>query len=92
MRAGPTSILAVVGALALGIAALSGCAPTGSDSEQVTPDIVAVNPELATLPDIPVVEDIAYGGSAEQPLLLDACLPKRDDDAPAQNTGGAAMG
>ncbi len=85
MRAGPTSILALVGALALGFAALSGCAPTGADSEQVTPEIVAVNPELATLPDIPVVEDIAYGGTAEQPLLLDACLPKREDDAPVQN-------
>ncbi len=98
MRAGPTSILAVVGVLLLGIAVLSGCAPTGADSEQVTPDIVAVNPELATLPDIPVVEDIAYGGTEEQPLLLDACLPKRDDDAPAQNPsggedeGGAAAG
>jgi acetyl esterase/lipase len=89
MRARPTSILAVVGALAIGIAALSGCAPAGSESEQVTPEIVAVNPELATLPDIPVVEDIAYGGTAEAPLLLDACLPQREDDAPAQNAAGA---
>lgn len=92
MRARPTSILAVVGALTLGFVTLSGCAPTGAESDQVTPEIVAVNPELATLPDIPVVEDIAYGGSAEQPLLLDACLPKREDDAPVQNATGADEG
>ena len=89
MRASPTSILAIVGALSLGFAALSGCAPTGSDSDQVTPEIVAVNSELATLPDIPVVEDIAYGGTPEQPLLLDACIPKSEDDDPVQNASGA---
>ena len=89
MRASPTSILALVGVLSIGFAALTGCAPTGADSDQVTPEIVAVNPELATLPDIPVVEDIAYGGTAEQPLLLDACLPKREDEAPVQNASGA---
>ncbi len=88
MRARPTSILALVGALSIGFAALAGCAPTGTQSDQVTPQIVAVNPELATLPDIPVVEDIAYGGTDEQPLLLDACLPKREDDAPVQNADG----
>jgi len=57
-------------------------------ADEVTPEIVAVNPELATLPDIPVVEDIAYGGTEEQPLLLDACLPKEEDEAPVQNAGG----
>jgi acetyl esterase len=88
MRASPTSIIALVGALSIGFAALSGCAPTGTESDEVTPDIVAVNPELATLPDISVVEDLAYGGTAEDPLLLDACLPKREDDAPVQNAGG----
>ena len=88
MRARPTSILAVVCALAIGIAALTGCSPTGIESDEVTPDIVAVNPELATLPDISVVEDLAYGGTADEPLLLDACLPKREDDAPVQNAGG----
>jgi acetyl esterase len=89
MRASPTSILALAGVLSLGFAALTGCAPTGAESDQVTPEIVAVNPELATLPDIPVVEDIAYGGTAEQPLLLDACLPQREDDEPVQNASGA---
>jgi acetyl esterase len=88
MRASPTSIAALVGALSIGIAALTGCSPTGAESEEVTPEIVAVNPELATLPDIPVLEDIAYGGTTEAPLLLDACLPKYDGDAPVQNAGG----
>ena len=88
MRASPTSILALVGALAVGFAVLSGCAPSSTQSDEVTPEIVAVNPELATLPDIPVVQNIVYGGTAESPLLLDACLPKRDDDAPAQNAAG----
>ncbi|MEO5920334.1 MAG: alpha/beta hydrolase, partial [Pseudolysinimonas sp.] len=89
MRARPTSILALACALAIGIAVLAACAETGSASDEVTPEIVAVNPELATLPDIPVVADIVYGGTADQPLLLDACLPKRADDAPVQNASGA---
>jgi acetyl esterase/lipase len=86
------SVLAIAGALSIGIAALTGCAPTGIESEKVAAQIVAVNPELATLPDIPVVEDIAYGGTREDPLLLDACLPKRDDDAPVQNASGVDGG
>jgi acetyl esterase len=88
MRASPTSILALAVALSIGIAALTGCAPAGIASEEVMPEIVAVNPELATLPDIPVVEDLVYGGTAELPLQLDACLPKHDDAAPVQNAGG----
>ena len=87
MRASPTSILALAGALSIGIAALTGCAPSGTASEEVTPEIVAVNPELATLADIPVLEDLVYGGTAEFPLQLDACLPKHDDAAPVQNAG-----
>ncbi len=88
MRASPTSILALVGALSIGVAALSGCAPTGAASVEVTPEIVPVNPELATLPGIPVVVDIPYGGTDEQPLFLDACLPPAEIDAPVQNAGG----
>ena len=82
MRAGPTSILGFVGALAVGAALLSGCGPTGIDSELLQPQVVPVNPELATLPDIPVVADIAYGDRKAQ--KLDACLPPRDDGV-AQN-------
>lgn len=89
MRARPTSILAVVVALAIAGAAVSGCAPTGIGSDEVTPQIVASNPELATLPDIPVVEDVAYGGTADQPLLLDVCVPRSSDGSPAQNAAGA---
>jgi acetyl esterase/lipase len=89
MRASPTSILALAAALSIGIAALTGCAPTGTQSEEIVPEVVAVNPELATLPDIPVVENIAYGGTRTDPLLLDACLPPRSDDAPVQNAGGS---
>jgi acetyl esterase len=92
MRARPTSILAVACAIAVGAAALAGCAPSGTDSDQVTPQIVAVNPELATLPDIPVVEDIVYGGTPEAPLLLDACLPTREDGEPQQNPAEADGG
>jgi acetyl esterase len=84
MRAGPTSILAVVGALAVGAALLSGCGPTGTDSELLQPEVLPVNPELATLPDIPVVADIAYGDGPAQ--LLDACLPPRIDGT-VQNAG-----
>jgi acetyl esterase/lipase len=83
MRAGPTSILAVVGALTIGAALLSGCGPTGTDSELLQPEVLPVNPELATLPDIAVVADIAYGDKKAQ--RLDACLPPRDE-----GTGAAA--
>lgn len=79
MHASPTSILAATAALSLAIATLAGCAATGSAADVVTPDIVAVNPELATLPDIEVIEDVTYAGTPEQPLLLDACLPNRQD-------------
>lgn len=84
MRAGPTSILAAVGALALGAALLSGCGPTGTDAEMLTPEVLPVNPELATLPDIPVEADIAYGTDPAQ--VLDACLPKVDEGT-VQNAG-----
>jgi acetyl esterase/lipase len=80
----PAGILAAVGALAVTAALLSGCAPTGTDSEVVQPQVLPVNPELATLPDIPVVADIAYGADPAQ--KLDACLPPRDDQTP-QNGG-----
>jgi acetyl esterase len=76
------SRLLAIAAIGMATAAvLAGCGPTGDDSEQVTPQIVAVNPELATLPDIPVVEDLAYGEADGQPLLLDACLPKEDAES-----------
>jgi acetyl esterase/lipase len=81
MRAGPRSVTALAGALAIGVALLTGCGPGGTDSETVTPEVVPVNPELATLPDIPVIADISYGADPAQ--RLDACLPP-DDEATAQ--------
>lgn len=83
---GPTSTLALLGALAVGAALLSACGPTGVDSDTLTPQVVPVNPELATLPDIPVVPDIPYG---DDPLQqLDACLPPREEPGGVQNAGG----
>ena len=79
MRAGPTSIIAVCCALAVTVAALTGCVPGATDSELLTPTVAPVNPELATLPDIAVVPDIPYGSDPLQ--QLDACLPPREDEA-----------
>lgn len=79
MRAGPTSVTAVVGALVVSLALLTGCGPTGTDSDTVTPEVLPVNPELATLPDIPVIADISYGADPAQ--RLDACLPPEADGA-----------
>lgn len=88
MRAGPTSIFAACGALAVALGLLTGCGPTGTDSDVVTPVVLPVNPELATLPDIAVVADIAYGDDPAQ--RLDACLPPHEDSNPGgvQNAGG----
>lgn len=83
MRAGPATV-AVVVALALGGALLSGCGPTGTDSTVVEGQPVAVNPELSTLPDIPVEADIPYGDDPAE--TLDACLPPTEDQTP-QNAG-----
>ena len=79
MRAGPTSVTALAGALAIGLAVLTGCGPGGTDSDTVTPEVVPVNPELATLPDIQVIADISYGADPAQ--RLDACLPAEDESA-----------
>ena len=87
MRASPTSILGAVGALSIGLALLTGCGPTGAESEVVTPEVLAVNPELATLPDISVVADIPYGDDPAQQLV--ACLPHREEPSSADTVGAA---
>lgn len=88
MRARP-SIFASAGALALAAAVLTGCGPTGTDSDVVQGQPVAVNPELSTLPDIDVVTDIAYGSDPAQ--VLDACLPPPPDQpAPPQTDAPGA--
>ncbi|HTL40130.1 MAG TPA: alpha/beta hydrolase [Pseudolysinimonas sp.] len=88
MRVRP-SIFASAGALALAAAVLTGCGPTGTDSDVVQGQPVAVNPELSTLPDIDVVTDIAYGSDPAQ--VLDACLPPPPDQpAPPQTDAPGA--
>lgn len=75
-----------LGAVVAGAAllALGACGPTGDDSEEVTPTAQPVYPEVQTYPDIPVIEDIPYGTTDGQPLLLDACFPgDADIDDPA---------
>ncbi len=67
----PTRLL-VAGACAL---VLVGCAPTGNASELVTPTAQPVYPDVTTIPDVPVFDDVVYGEVDGQPLLLDVCLP-----------------
>ena len=76
MRAGRSGVPLLAGAL-LVTTALGACAPTGTAAEVVSPTIEAVNPELATLPDIAVEPDIPYGADPLQ--RLDACLPPAEE-------------
>lgn len=76
----PRLFAVVCAAAASAALLLGGCAPSGDDSVQITGQVVSTNPELATDPDVPVVEDIAYGTAGGQTLLLDACLPPGDTD------------
>lgn len=66
----------VAGALVAGAAllAMAACAPTGDDSERVEPTAQPVYPQVQTYPDIPVLENLAYGTEPGQ--LLDACFPR----------------
>jgi acetyl esterase len=86
MRTTGTAFAALLGALTVIVLALAGCGPTGDDGEHVTPTIAAVNPELATNPDIPVVENLQYGDADGTPLLLDACLPQHDENPEQSDT------
>ena len=57
---------------------LSGCAPTGDDSEQVEREPVQF-PVVQTYPDIDVIENLAYGAAADAggaEILVDVCLPE----------------
>ena len=60
------------------VLALAACAPTGHAAATITPTVQAVNPELGTDPDVPVIPDIRYGEAGGQSLLLDACIPPSD--------------
>lgn len=84
---GLAGVLVMAGTLA----ALGGCAMTGSDTENVAPESPLQYPEFATYPDIPVVENVAYGRAAGQPLLLDVCLPEDTGGDPAAIKPRAAI-
>jgi acetyl esterase len=74
--------VAIVAMLALG-----GCGPTGADAEAIDPQIDAVGTDLATDPDVTVLDDLEYGVAGGVSLLLDACLPP-DRDAEAEAVPG----
>jgi acetyl esterase/lipase len=87
MRAAHHRSAALVGlgpTLALTLAlTLAACAPTGHAAATITPTVQAVNPALATQPDVPVIADLPYGEAGGQQLLLDACLPPSAESDPA---------
>jgi acetyl esterase len=66
---------------------LGGCGPTGADAGTIDPQIDAVGTDLATDPDVTVLDDLEYGVAGGAPLLLDACLPP-DRDAEADPVPG----
>lgn len=67
--------------------ALTGCGPTGSQAEEIDPQIDAAGTDLATDPDVTVLPDLEYGAADGEPLLLDACLPPGLDPAAASVPG-----
>lgn len=66
---------ALLGALTAVALVVSGCGPTGTESERVEGVVVSSNPHLATDPTVPTALDIVYSTVDGQPLLLDACQP-----------------
>lgn len=67
---------ALLGALALGaLVVLTGCGPTGTESEHVEGVVVSSNPNLATDPTVPTAVDLVYETLDGLPLHLDACSP-----------------
>ena len=76
----PRSRLLTALAATVAILALSACGPTGSESERVKPDAPLVYSQVQTYPDIRVTENVVYGTAGTEPLLLDICHPKDDDN------------
>lgn len=58
---------------AAALLALTACGPTGDDSQRVDPESQPVYPQLQTYPDVPVLENLAYGSDPAQ--VLDGCFP-----------------
>jgi acetyl esterase len=57
------------------VLALAACGPTGADAGSIDPQIDAVGTDLATDPNVTVLDDLEYGVAGGESLLLDACLP-----------------
>ena len=81
MRAANPTRAALAGLCLVAAAGAAGCAPSAAESVEVRTDIVSTNPELATDPSVPVLENLSYGSADGAPLLLDACLPPGADPA-----------
>jgi acetyl esterase len=81
----PRPIAAV---LAAAVLLLSACAPTGDQSVRVQPSAQPVYPQLATDPDIPVVEDVPYVPGAGPEQRLDLCLPEQPAGTGDRNVEG----
>ncbi|MET0304188.1 MAG: alpha/beta hydrolase [Microbacteriaceae bacterium] len=79
-------------AVAVGLLALTGCGPTGDDTERISAGDGPQFPVFETDPDVPVLEDVVYGRAAGTDLLLDACLPPGSDSDDADAAGADADG
>ncbi|HWR85217.1 MAG TPA: alpha/beta hydrolase [Rhodoglobus sp.] len=78
----------IAAALVAAVLLLSACAPTGDDSVRVEPTAQPVYPQLATDPDIPVVEDVAYVPGGDELQKLDLCLPEQPATQGDRNVEG----
>lgn len=89
-RAHTGRIASIAGALTALLFVATGCSLTGSDSETLTPSGTGLYSELATYPDIPVVENVQYGVASDgTPLMLDVCLPATVVDTADSITDGS---
>jgi acetyl esterase len=70
------TILAVVGVLA-GVLLLSACATGTAPDAKITPKTQVNNPALATLPNVPVLQNLTYTTDAGVAQKLDVCTPPR---------------
>ena len=78
MKVAAGTLARVLAACASLVIVLSGCAPTGDESEQVEREVEPF-PVLQTYPDIDVIENLAYGAGPDAggaAILLDVCLPE----------------
>jgi acetyl esterase len=69
----------VIPVAVVAVLALAACGPRGADAGRIDPQIDAVGTDLATDPNVTVLDDLVYGDADGVPLLLDACLPPDRD-------------